>query len=98
MITDEHVNERILNVLYKVFLLTMFYEIMVFGGTIIAFLLGIQALFGVAPHLNYSLTLGKIIFFCVISLTVSFAMFLMMDHSEDKYYKFLRWIMVTKIE
>ena len=83
---NESIYKRVVTILYKIFIMTMFYECVILSFTV--FSSGMEFVFDT----KWVLDMVQIISFNTQSVCVSFAMYLMMEHNQDKYVKFLRVI------
>ena len=81
--TQPNVYQRILSILYKIVILTLFYQIelviITIGGSIITEFLD-----------DIAFTILSTLGICINSITISLAMYLMLPHNMEQYAKFLK--------
>ena len=91
--TQPEVYQRILCILYKIFILSMFYEISsfisLFGNTL-------HSMLDDNPYIDW-IDLFINIDIVLITISTSFSMYLMMEYNEKEYNQFLRFIHKTKL-
>ena len=82
---------RIMSILFKITILTLFYQFMAYISLVIAML---YYELNIIPAISVILAnfMANMLIF-----TITFSMYLMMDHNEEKYYAFLKWIKYTRI-
>ena len=85
--TNDHVQTRIVSILYKIVIITLFYQFTLFIGSSANAVEG----FGWFHHaINF-------VSWHIQTLTLTFCMFIMMDHNQSTYYSFLRVLYLTKL-
>ena len=85
--TQPLVYKRVSSILYKIFILTLFYEMVIVFWTILGVLQFIGDVFRSQLVLFASYFASDFII-----CSVSYSMYLMMDHNQQQYIKFLRVI------
>lgn len=86
---NEAVNKRISSILHKIFILTMFYEIVAL--MVILLMIPAEYVFDFSIWVTYDLIA------CIISPTFLYAMHLMMEHNKERYFEFLQRIYYLKL-
>ena len=86
----EIVHKRIRSILYKITILTLFYQTWIFAANVIAF--------SIRNRLNQVMSgISDTLSFCVQIFSMTISMYLMMDHNKVKYVKFLRFMHYFRI-
>ena len=82
--------KRVLSILYKIFILSIFYQLLSISFNTIIMMVSVMTESVWGEVINNFLTNAGIV-------AISFAMYLMMEHNEAKYVKFLRLIQYFKL-
>ena len=88
---DPKVFKRIMGILHKIAILTLFYEIIF---VVAGFIIPVTEIIISDPSTVLPL---RNLFFGMIISSISSSMYLMMDHNKDKYHRFLQIIYSTKM-
>ena len=88
--TQPIVYKRILSILYKIFTITLFYEIV----TLLVIIL--ESSIGFFNDSFWSDLINDILF-NLIPISICYSMYLMMEYNQQKYERFIKWIYYFKL-